>query len=67
MQDWKFEQLHIYIKELEKSVCSGSTSKTNNVSETLLSPKRLVKLKTINAYSINKITFVFVEYERRSS
>ncbi|XP_060851146.1 uncharacterized protein LOC132929656 isoform X2 [Rhopalosiphum padi] len=44
IQDWNVEQLNIYIKELEKSFCSGSSSKPNscNLTENVLSPKRLI-------------------------
>lgn len=44
IQDWNVERLNIYIKELEKSFCSGSESKPNgcNLTENVLSPKRLV-------------------------
>uniref|UniRef100_A0A2S2PDK6 Uncharacterized protein n=1 Tax=Schizaphis graminum TaxID=13262 RepID=A0A2S2PDK6_SCHGA len=44
IQDWNVERLNIYIKELEKSFCSGSLSKPNscNLTENVLSPKRLI-------------------------
>jgi len=49
IQDWNVERLNIYIKELEKSFCSGSSSKPNscNLTDNLLSPKRLVWDKAI--------------------
>ncbi|KAL5235452.1 hypothetical protein ACI65C_002862 [Semiaphis heraclei] len=54
IQDWNVERLNIYIKELEKSFCSGSASKSNscNLTENLLSPKRLSMSEEVRRLNI---------------
>jgi len=62
IQDWNVERLNIYIKELEKSFCSGSASKTNglNLTENSMSPKRLVCLRIFIFDWISNLFVVFI-------
>ncbi|XP_050425411.1 uncharacterized protein LOC126836230 isoform X2 [Adelges cooleyi] len=54
IQEWNVERLNIYIKELEKSFCSGTPAKNNgrSVAENVLSPKRLSMSEEVRRLNI---------------